>query len=75
MSGTSTPRTVLQLEPPSTGGIRRHVIALTALLRARDWQVAVAGPTGVFDGLGLEAEVVEVPTRLERSGCSARSDN
>ena len=68
MSGTSTPRTVLQLEPPSTGGIRRHVIALTALLRARDWQVAVAGPTGVFDGLGLEAEVVEVPTRLEPVG-------
>lgn len=37
---------------PSAGGIRRHVAALRDGLRDLDWQVAVAGPAGVLDGLG-----------------------
>lgn len=35
---------VLQVLGPSTGGIRRHVGALTCALRDRDWEVDIAGP-------------------------------
>jgi len=52
---------VLQLLGPSTGGIRRHVVTLTAELRRRGWEVAVAGPAGVLDGVGELDAVVDVP--------------
>lgn len=55
-------RPVLQLLGPSTGGIRRHVAALTLALRDRGWRVATAGPAGVLDGLGVDLDhVVPVP--------------
>ncbi len=38
------PGRVLQLLGPSAGGMRAHVGALAAALRARGWEVAVAGP-------------------------------
>ena len=44
-------RRVLQLLGPSTGGIRRHVAALADGLDERGWDVEVAGPPGVMDGL------------------------
>ncbi len=53
---------VLQLLGPSTGGIRRHVVELTARLVARGWPVKVAGPAGVLDGLGALDHHVEVPS-------------
>ena len=45
-------RTVLLVLGPSAGGVRRHVATLRDGLRARGWQVRVAGPEGVLDGLG-----------------------
>ncbi|MFN8021604.1 MAG: glycosyltransferase family 4 protein [Acidimicrobiales bacterium] len=59
---------VLQLLGPSTGGIRVHVGELTRRLRGRGWQVTVAGPPGVMDGVddgtdGTDGtDVVDVPT-------------
>jgi glycosyltransferase involved in cell wall biosynthesis len=56
-------RPVLQLLGPSTGGIRRHVTALTAALRERAWPVETAGPRGVLDGVGDGPDhVVSVPS-------------
>ncbi len=49
---------VLELLGPSTGGIRRHVAYLADQLGQHGWQVAVAGPEGVLDGLD---RVVPVP--------------
>jgi glycosyltransferase involved in cell wall biosynthesis len=56
---------VLQLLGPSTGGIRRHVAALRDGLVARGWDVVVAGPAGVLDGLGGTDAVVGVPAGLD----------
>jgi glycosyltransferase involved in cell wall biosynthesis len=53
---------VLQLLGPSTGGIRVHVAELTRLLRDRGWQVEVAGPHGVMDGVGDQSADVDVPS-------------
>lgn len=50
---------VLQLLGPSSGGIRRHVSYLTEHLRARGWDVVVAGPRGVLADLD---HVVSVPS-------------
>ena len=49
---------VLELLGPSTGGIRRHVAYLAEQLRQHGWEVAIAGPAGVLDGLD---HVVPVP--------------
>jgi glycosyltransferase involved in cell wall biosynthesis len=56
-------RTVLQLVGPSSGGIRRHVAALTDDLRTNGWRVVVAAPAGVLEG----AEHIDVPTGLSVS--------
>ena len=48
---------VLQLVGPSTGGIRRHVIALRAGLVDRGWEVDLAAPPGVFGDTPAVAEV------------------
>lgn len=56
-------RTVLQLVGPSSGGIRRHVAALTDDLRSNGWSVVVAAPPGVLDA----AERIDVPTGLSAS--------
>jgi len=53
-------RRVLQLLGPSTGGIRRHVAVLAEALPAQGWDVMVAGPAGVMDGLVTGATTVEV---------------
>ncbi len=58
---------VLQLLGPSTGGIRRHVATLARLLGDGGWDVDVASPRGVLDGLdlgGRTAAVVDVPTSM-----------
>ena len=60
---------VLMVLGPSTGGIRRHVAALAAGLRARGWAVVVAGPAGVLDGLepadAPAVERLDVPAGLD----------
>jgi len=56
---------------PSAGGIRRHVAVLRDGLRALGWQVAVAGPAGVLDGLGGVDHVVDVSTSPARAGRAA----
>ena len=58
---------VLQLLGPSTGGIRRHVAALSTALRNRGWDVDVAAPSGVLDG----AAVVPIPTGFDPRGVVA----
>jgi glycosyltransferase involved in cell wall biosynthesis len=55
---------VLQLLGPSTGGIRRHVGALASALEARGWEVVVAGPAGVIDGIRPTDVVVPIPPSL-----------
>jgi glycosyltransferase involved in cell wall biosynthesis len=55
---------VLELLGPSTGGIRRHVAALTTALIDQGWQVQTAGPAGVLDGLVAQDHVVPVPTGM-----------
>lgn len=55
----------------STGGIRRHVAALRDGLRELGWEVAVAGPAGVLDGLGgvdHEVPVGSSPVQVARAG-------
>ena len=62
---------VLQLLGPSTGGIRRHVGALAAALEVRGWEVTVAGPVGVMDGIRAADAVdvvVEIPPSLQPLG-------
>ena len=51
---------MLQLLGPSTGGIRRHVACVADGLRAMEWDVTVAGPAGVMDGIGALDAVVDV---------------
>lgn len=67
MSGEPTPRRVLQLAGPSTGGIRRHVAVLAAVLSDGNWRVDVAAPAGVLDDLDVGSSrrhVVAVPASL-----------
>jgi glycosyltransferase involved in cell wall biosynthesis len=69
---------VLELLGPSTGGIRRHVAALTSALVDTGWQVETAGPAGVLDGLVHQDHVVPVPSGfaplgLARAVVSARA--
>lgn len=61
---------------PSAGGIRRHVAALRDGLRALGWEVAVAGPAGVMDGLGgvdHEVPVSTSPLQVVRAARALRS--
>lgn len=52
------PERALLVLGPSSGGIRRHVAVLRDGLRDLGWEVAVAGPAGVMDGLeGVDHEV------------------
>jgi glycosyltransferase involved in cell wall biosynthesis len=53
---------VLHVVGPSAGGIRRHVAVLSDGLERRGWDVTVAAPTGVMDGLGRSS--IEVPVSL-----------
>lgn len=62
---------MLQLLGPSTGGIRRVVVALTDALRDRGWEVATAGPPGVLDGVGTLDVAVPVPDFLDPRGLVA----
>jgi glycosyltransferase involved in cell wall biosynthesis len=55
---------VLHVLGPSTGGIRRHVGALVAALSARGWDIEVAGPAGVLEGIRPLDVVVDIPTNL-----------
>lgn len=48
-------RRVLELAGPSTGGIRRHVAVVAAILGERGWEVDVAAPAGVLDDLDVGA--------------------
>jgi glycosyltransferase involved in cell wall biosynthesis len=57
-------RRVLHVLGPSTGGIRRHVAFLSDALRDRGWDVAIAGPAGVMDGIGSLDHVVPIPGGL-----------
>ena len=57
--------TVLQLLGPSTGGIRRHVDALSDALEGAGWRVRVAGPDGVFEGIRTNDVVVPVPDGMQ----------
>ncbi|NLA37161.1 MAG: glycosyltransferase family 4 protein [Actinobacteria bacterium] len=50
---------VLQLLGPSTGGIRRHVAVLSKLAAERGFDVTIAGPSGVLDGLDTGAASIE----------------
>ena len=52
---------VLELLGPSTGGIRAHVAELSRRLATRGWDVVVAGPDRVMDGVGEQDAVVAVP--------------
>ncbi len=54
---------VLEVLGPSTGGIRRHVAALRDGLTARSWDIDVAGPPGVLDGLGGVDVALSLPSR------------
>ena len=56
---------MLQLLGPSTGGIRRHVAHLAETLRHRGWQVHIAGPAGVLDGLSSLDYLVDVPAAVD----------
>jgi glycosyltransferase involved in cell wall biosynthesis len=59
---------VVELLGPSTGGIRVHVAELTARLRARGVEVAVAGPERALGDLGAVDARVEVPSRMSLLG-------
>lgn len=50
---------------PSSGGIRQHVAVLAAGLEARGFEVTVAGPSHVMDG--LDRDQVTVPVALGAS--------
>lgn len=58
-----TPRRVLLVLGPSSGGIRRHVAILRDGLAERGWEPMTAAPAGVLDGLG-GADVV-LPVGLD----------
>jgi glycosyltransferase involved in cell wall biosynthesis len=58
---------VLQLLGPSTGGIRRHVAALSDALEARGWEVQLAGPSATLAALEprrARSVVVPIPAGL-----------
>jgi glycosyltransferase involved in cell wall biosynthesis len=55
---------VVELLGPSTGGIRRHVAALTTALSDRGWDVETAGPGGVLEGLVRQDHVVPIPSGM-----------
>jgi len=60
---------------PSSGGIRRHVAVLRDGLREVGWEVAVAGPPGVLDGLGgvdHEVPVSTAPLAVARAAAAIR---
>lgn len=59
---------VLELLGPSTGGIRRHVAELTRRLPDHDVTPTAAGPAGVMDGLGIEADTIAVPAMWDVVG-------
>ena len=59
-----TPRRVVQLVGPSTGGIRRHVRYLTEFLGSHDWSVELVAPHSVF----ADAHHVLPPLRPRRPG-------
>lgn len=54
----------VQVLGPSTGGIRVHVSTLAHQLAATGVDAPVVGPSGVLDGLGPQAGVVDVPAGL-----------
>jgi glycosyltransferase involved in cell wall biosynthesis len=58
---------------PSAGGIRRHVAVLRDGLRDLGWQVVVAGPAGVLDGLGGVEHEVPIGTSPVAVARSART--
>lgn len=58
---------------PSAGGIRRHVATLRDGLRARGWEVSVAGPAGVLDGLGGTDHDVDISSSPVRLPSAARA--
>lgn len=60
---------------PSAGGIRRHVAVLRDGLRDLGWEVAVAGPCDVLEGLGGVDHAVPVgtaPTDVVRAARAIR---
>ncbi|HEX4901866.1 MAG TPA: glycosyltransferase family 4 protein [Acidimicrobiales bacterium] len=61
---------------PSDGGIRRHVATLRDGLRELGWDVSVAGPADVLDGLGGVDHVADVgsaPGQVLRAARAIRS--
>ena len=66
--GQRTADSALQFLGPSTGGIRVHVGELSRRLGERGWQVGVAGPHGVMDGIGDQTADVDVPTSWHPGG-------
>ncbi len=59
---------VIELSGPAVGGIRVHVAELTRRLRARGFQVKVAGPIGLLGTLGQVDDRVDVPAGLSLRG-------
>jgi len=58
---------------PSSGGIRRHVAVLRDGLRDLGWEVEVAGPPGVLDGLGGLHHDMAVSTSPATAARAARA--
>lgn len=61
-------RRVVELLGPSSGGIRRHVAALSARLEGFGWTPSIMGPAGVMEAVGPQAAEVEVPSSLTSTG-------
>lgn len=61
-------RRVVELLGPSSGGIRRHVGALSARLERFGWIPATMGPARVMEGIGPQTAEVEVPSSLTSLG-------
>lgn len=59
---------VPQILGPSTGGIRVHVATLAAGLDDLGVDAPVLGPSGVLDGLGPQAGVLDVPAGMSPIG-------
>ncbi len=62
---TSAKGRILQLLGPSAGGVRRHVVHLASSLEQRGWEVDLAGPVGVLEGLSPLDHVVDLPSRAD----------
>ena len=60
-------RSVVEVLPPSEGGIRQHVAALSSILVDMGWAVTVAGPAGVLDGLPVDSRVHHSDVVVPRS--------